>query len=145
MRYNPLEKKSVLLNDNNNAIAMRYLMLCLLAVLLNCADDDADQITIREQRMAEISANVDALTANKSCNGADDCASIAWGSKPCGGPWSYLVYAPGNVDVPQLEALVAEYNRLDQELNNLKGIGSDCAVVVEPELECIENRCSAKQ
>lgn len=91
--------------------------------------------------MAEISAEVDDLIEDKSCNGADDCASIAWGSKPCGGPWSYLIYAPGNVDVPQLEQLVEEYNQIQEEVNQLTGAVSDCALVPEPEVECADNVC----
>ena len=113
-------------------------------LLFACHDDDGEQIKSIEKRMASISGNVEALIADKSCNGADDCASIAWGSKPCGGPWGYLVYAPSNVDVPQLEALVDEYNQLEGELNRLRGIGSDCAFVEAPELECADNVCVAK-
>jgi hypothetical protein len=123
---------------------MRYTLICFLLFVFACSNDDNDLVAIKEQRMAEISANVEAVIANKSCNGADDCASIAWGSKPCGGPWGYLVYAPSNVDVPQLEQLVSEYNQLQAEVNQLTGAASDCSVEVEPELECVENRCKAK-
>jgi hypothetical protein len=122
---------------------MRYLLFLITLFFCNCSDDDA-AIETRETRMAQISDNVEALTANKSCNGVDDCASIAWGSKPCGGPWGYLIYAPSNVDVPQLEQLVAEYNQLEAEVNQLKGLASDCALVTEPELECFDNLCRAK-
>ena len=120
-------------------------MLLLPALLLlSCQDDDGEQIEMREARMAEIEANVEALIANKACNGGDDCAAIAWGSKPCGGPWDYLVYAPSNVDVPQLEQLVEEYNQLQDEVNRLKELGSDCALVEEPELQCSDDLCTIK-
>lgn len=114
-----------------------------LIFIIGCTDDDSELIMVREERMAVISGEVDAVIANKSCNGVDDCASIAWGSKPCGGPWGYLVYAPDNVDVTGLETLVEEYNRLESELNQLTGAGSDCAVVEAPELECADNLCVA--
>ncbi|GJM29950.1 MAG: hypothetical protein DHS20C17_25850 [Cyclobacteriaceae bacterium] len=111
---------------------------------MGCVDDDnSEGIAVREKRLAEISAEVEAVIANKSCNGADDCASIAWGSKPCGGPWGYLVYAPSNVEVSRLESLVAEYNSLESELNQLRGSASDCALVEQPELECTDNVCVA--
>jgi hypothetical protein len=115
-----------------------------LIFMIGCTDDDSEQIKVREQRMAVISSEVEAVIANKACNGADDCASIAWGSKPCGGPWGYLVYAPGITDETRLETLVNEYNQLQSELNQLTGAGSDCALVVEPELECADNVCVAK-
>ena len=121
------------------------ILLLPMLLLLSCHDDDGEQqIKSIEEQMASISATVDALIADKSCNGADDCASIAWGSKPCGGPWDYLVYAPSNVDVPQLEALADEYNQLELQLNQYTGAGSDCALVEAPELECADNICVAK-
>ena len=125
---------------------MRYtpLGIILLLLLFACNNNDTDLVAVKEQRMAEISENVEAIIANKSCNGADDCASIAWGSKPCGGPWSYLVYAPGNVNVTQLEQLVSEYNQLQAEVNQLNGAVSDCAFVTKPELECLDDICVAK-
>lgn len=129
---------------NMNYIKSIGTLLLPMVLLLSCHDDDGEQIKSIEERMAAISGNVEASIANKSCNGADDCASVAWGSKPCGGPWSYLVYAPSNVDVPQLEALVDEYNQLEAELNQLRGTGSDCALVEAPELECADNVCVAK-
>ena len=118
-----------------------WLLLALL--LINCQDDDHELTQVKEKRMAAISASVEALIANKSCNGQDNCASIAWGAKPCGGPWEYLVYAPSNVDVPELENLVAEYNQLQTEVNQIKGLGSDCSFVDEPELACQDNVCVA--
>ncbi len=125
---------------------MRHIMLLcftLLLLLFACSNDDTDLVAIKEQRMAQISENIEALIANNSCNGSDDCASIAWGAKPCGGPWGYLVYAPSNVDVPHLEQLVDEYNQLQDEVNQLTGAASDCAFVTEPELECLDDICVA--
>ena len=112
--------------------------------MFGCNDDDSAAIEVREARMLEISNNVEAITANKSCNGGDDCATIAWGSKPCGGPWGYLIYAPSNVDVPRLEALAAEYAQLQSEVNVLRKLVSDCALIPVPELECSDNICTAK-
>lgn len=126
-----------------NQMKLFCMLLTTTLLLVNCQDDDGLQVEIREERMAEIASHVEALIANRSCNGVDDCASIAWGSKPCGGPWEYLVYAPSNVDVPQLEQLVAEYNQLQDEVNRLKELGSDCALVQEPSVECVEGLCLA--
>ena len=123
---------------------MRYTLVCFLLFVLACSNDDNDLVALKEQRMAQISENVEPLIVNNSCNGADDCASIAWGAKPCGGPWGYLVYAPSNIDVARLQQLVAEYNQLQAEVNQLTGATSDCAVVVEPELDCLDDLCVAK-
>lgn len=120
------------------------LLLLLLFLLFNCQDDIGEEIKSRQARMTEISEMVNDLIEDKSCNGVDDCASIAYGAKPCGGPWGYLVYAPSNVDVAELEQLVEEYNQLEEEINQISGRVSDCGLVEEPDLECADNICAIK-
>jgi hypothetical protein len=40
------------------------------------------------------------------------CKLIAFGSKPCGGPGSYLVYSTARTNESRLEQLVNEFNQL---------------------------------
>ncbi len=123
-------------------------LLCstlLLLLLFSCHDDDGEELAERQERMAAITFEVETMIADKSCNGAGDCASIAFGAKPCGGPRVYLVYAPSNVDETKLVELVEEFNQLDHEVNQITGVGSDCALVEEPELICADGVCRAKE
>jgi hypothetical protein len=72
-----------------------------------------------------------------------DCDSIAFGSKPCGGSWSYLAY-PTTIDVDLLLSKVNYYNEKERLFNIKWGIISDCAVVTPPtNVECIEGKCTA--
>ncbi len=80
-------------------------------------------------------------TAKATCSDAEDCAAIALGSKPCGGPWQYLTFSKSSTDVDRLRQLVAEYNQLEKELNLEQGRTSDCAVVIEPQVFCYEEKC----
>ena len=119
-------------------------MLLLLAV--SC-EKHGFAISATEDAMAQISAQVDILIADKSCDGTNDCASIAWGIDACGNFRSYLVYNPSKVDVPALERLAAQYNRLDQELNQLTKteITTDCSVfLAEPIVDCVEQVCESQ-
>lgn len=73
--------------------------------------------------------------------GVADCRAIAFGAKPCGGPWKYLVYSATDSEEGELQALIEEYNELEGELNTLEERASDCAYVMEPEVELVEGRC----
>lgn len=121
----------------------RVMVIALVGLLMinsGCGDDDNAVVEIRE-RMAVIRLSIDMVIEDKTCNGAGDCASIAFGSKPCGGPWEYLIYAPGNVDDVLLQELVDEYNQLEKEVNELTTALSDCEGVEPAELECREDVC----
>ncbi|MBJ7879750.1 hypothetical protein [Gelidibacter salicanalis] len=83
------------------------------------------------------------LAGASVCNGNFECLYIAFGSKPCGGPWSYLVYST-SIDTLKLTNLVDTYNQLEKMLNSECGRISDCAFVVPPQrLECKNNTCIA--
>lgn len=125
---------------------MKYLNIIFLIfiTLASCEEDQNDDLASKQDRLVELEASIDVMIADKSCNGAGDCASIAFGSKPCGGPWSYLIYAASTVDVPTLEAMVAEYNQLQEEVNELTNAVSDCAYVQEPVVNCGDDLCEAQ-
>ena len=104
-------------------------------------------ISLTEDAMAQISAQVNILIADKSCGGVNDCASIAWGIDACGNFRSYLVYSPSKVDEAVLKRLAAQYNQLDQELNQLTEaeITTDCSVfLAEPIIDCVEQVCESQ-
>jgi hypothetical protein len=71
------------------------------------------------------------------------CKTIAFGSKPCGGPWTYLVYSAEHTDEAELENLVAAYNSLQDQLNREKGLMSDCAIATEPPVTLDGGYCRA--
>ncbi|MDH3711131.1 MAG: hypothetical protein OER04_14655 [Cyclobacteriaceae bacterium] len=124
---------------------MKYLVMVFFLSLtqIACDSNNTDELADKQKRLVELQASIDSLIADKSCNGVGDCASIAFGSKPCGGPWSYLVYAPSNVDENLLQQLVNEYNQVQDEVNILTNAASDCAFVQEPQLSCESNECKA--
>ena len=88
-------------------------------------------------------AEILALIDEPRCSQAADCASIAFGGKPCGGPWTYLVYSTTGTDVSALEALVNEYNKFNAAVNERHGVVSDCMLVTEPRVDCVKGLCVA--
>ena len=119
-------------------MVVRQLFSIFLLLAFSGCEKHGFAISVTEEAMAKISAQVAVLIDDKSCDGSADCASIAWGIDPCGNTTSYLVYKPETVDVPMLEQLVATYNHLNQELNQLTDapVTTDCDVVlIEPEID----------
>ena len=74
----------------------------------------------------------------------DECRAIAFGAKPCGGPWRYLIYSTATSNEDRLRKLVAEYNALERKLNAEEGRASDCRAVGPPKVALSRGICVAR-
>lgn len=81
------------------------------------------------------------MIGQPSCNGDGDCRYIAFGSKPCGGPWEYLIYSSSATDSLRLAEKVAFYNDYEDMMNHKYNYVSDCEVPYPPELGCVDGVC----
>jgi len=72
---------------------------------------------------------------------AGECRYIAVGSKPCGGPWGYLIYSTGNVNEAYLQILVDVHAAFENYMNFKYGYSSDCSVPKPPVVECRNGIC----
>jgi hypothetical protein len=66
---------------------------------------------------------------------AAQCRTLALGSKPCGGPWTYVVYSASAADTTRLQRLAAEFNAEQDRVNQALGLASTCDMLLEPEVE----------
>ena len=112
-------------------------VLCTVVLLLSCATDEQSD----KERLGRMKEDILQLVGIPTCTGEGSCRSVAFGAKPCGGPWEYLVYSIDNVDEPMLLKKVREYNEFEEELNAKYGYVSDCTVPNPPLLECVDGRC----
>ncbi|MFW6040036.1 MAG: hypothetical protein ACOC9N_03055, partial [Gemmatimonadota bacterium] len=71
------------------------------------------------------------------------CRAIPFGAKPCGGPWTYLIFSVERTDSAELASLVERYNAAERRLNELEGRMSDCSVPTRPTLDVRDGRCTA--
>ncbi len=76
-----------------------------------------------------------------SCTDNNQCATIAVGNKPCGGPTHYLAYSSQSTDVDVLSSLVTQFNAAQREENMRLGHISNCMVVSEPAVVCVQSQC----
>lgn len=82
------------------------------------------------------------LAKYDSCSQDTECQFIGLGSKPCGGPWEYLIFST-SADTASLIPLVNAYNQKEEELNQRTARGSDCSIAIPPDSVICENGCVA--
>jgi len=103
----------------------------------NVEADVADTARLRQLREA-VARQVGGLR----CSEQSQCRFLPIGSKPCGGPWSYLLYSKVTTDSAALAVAVERYNAAEAELNRKLGRVSDCGFVSPPKLDCVEGVCT---
>lgn len=91
--------------------------------------------------LPELRAEVMRLIGDGACADVGQCRAIAFGAKPCGGPWQYLAYSTAITDSTALNAAVARYNAKEAAINKAEGRVSDCALVSPPKLGRENGRC----
>lgn len=119
-----------------------FISIFMLLTAMQCDDDDIyynceDNLL----NLAELKSNIEMMADETICDDAFQCRYIAFGSKPCGGPWEYLIYST-SIDTLTLTSLVMEYNQLEANYNLNCGAVSDCSTPIPPiGFECQDNQC----
>ena len=103
---------------------------------VNLTDDELTQ------EMTRLTMAAQDLIGDAWCNGSDDCRTMGWGAKPCGGPSMYLVYSSTETSTAQLQAIADRFHDLGAEYNRRKGLISDCALTPRPDVDCVNGRCA---
>lgn len=91
--------------------------------------------------LPELRAEVMRLIGDGACADVGQCRAIAFGAKPCGGPWQYLAYSTAITDSTALAAAVGRYNAKEAAINRAEGRVSDCSLVSPPKLVRENGRC----
>ncbi len=117
--------------------------IALLAIVFGCTNNTESS---KENDLAELTVlqeEIELLIDSGICSENSDCDYIAFGSKACGGPKSYLVFST-SIDVTLLQQKAAIYNALENAYNQKWGIISDCSVPMPPiDVTCVTGKCTA--
>ena len=108
------------------------------ACLWACSQNDGAKEVIDA-----LAVEIAALAGDGTCDNAEACSTVAFGSKPCGGPWSYIIYCADTVDEDALHASVSEHAELEHQYNIDNAIASDCSEATEPSVELVDGVCVA--
>jgi hypothetical protein len=79
-----------------------------------------------------------ALSGSSNCQRSNGWGIVPVGSKPCGGPWTYLAYRL-ETDVDCLMQKIKYYNQQQSIYNTKYGVGSDCSVPPVPKAVSCES------
>jgi hypothetical protein len=115
--------------------------LGLIFTMLSCAssNDTNNQLSERMALFDEKAA-IQEMVFNAECSDKSECKYIGFGSKPCGGPWFYMVYNSSIEE--EVIARVEAYNKKEDEFNKKYGIVSDCSAVLPPDrIACKNGKC----
>jgi hypothetical protein len=92
-------------------------------------------------RLKRLEAEIMGIIGTPTCSGEDACRIIAFGDKPCGGPWRFLIYSTESTDVELLVRKVFVYNIFNRVLNYRYGWMSDCSIAPVPNYGCRDGVC----
>ena len=132
------QKHPAIMKKLNRFTLLAIVSLAVVSCGLITGDDEvtrAELQALEEEIMEEIGTPM--------ADVAEQCRVIAFGSKPCGGPWEYLVYSVKVSDEERLKRLVRRYNEMEEEYNEEHDIFSDCSVTPRPEVGLVDGRCTA--
>ena len=107
--------------------------------MLQCGDSFDEKYD--KAVLSAMTEDITALIGQPQCGGVNDCRYIAFGAKPCGGPWEYLIYSISVTDSAELAEKVDFYNGYEDMMNHKYGYVSDCSVPDPPELGCVDGVC----
>lgn len=113
-------------------------------------DNPAAALKARKQQMAEqnslpaMRAEIMALIGEAEADNVQQCRVVGFGSKPCGGPSSYIALSTKNGNESHIMALIGKYNAAVKSENERLGLMSDCAVVPKPVVVLENGVCTLK-
>jgi cell division protein FtsB len=96
-----------------------------------------------EARLDRLERQIEATIGTEATQ-VTQCRTIAFGSKPCGGPRSYRVYSVAETDEARLASLVQRYNALEAKINRRQGRYSDCWAVPRPDTALVDGQCAKR-
>jgi hypothetical protein len=108
-------------------------------------DEEKNNQTTKQVQLTQEKQIILDYIASFECDASIGCDFLAFGSKPCGGPWGYLVFSNA-VDITYLTNKINNYNELEHQYNIETGAISDCMAVSPPEeVGCVNGVCDIIQ
>lgn len=121
---------------------LKILALSLMLQSFQCSDSEDSSGDITSAQLGTKKQEIQNYINGFSCSESVGCGFIAFGSKPCGGPRTYLLFS-NSVNLTKLQEMVKTYNEMDERFNIQTGAVSDCMFVSPPtEVKCVNGICT---
>ncbi|WP_338407027.1 hypothetical protein [uncultured Flavobacterium sp.] len=120
----------------------KVLAISLVLQGFQCSDSNNTSGLITSTQLETKKQEIQNYINSSSCYENLGCGYIAFGSKPCGGPWSYLVFS-NSVNLDKLKEMVLNYNEMNRLYNIQTNAMSDCMAITPPtEVKCVNGVCT---
>jgi hypothetical protein len=94
-------------------------------------------------RIRRLEVEARAMAQADGCGEEGQCRTAPVGSRPCGGPRTYVVYCATSTDTMALFAKLRELARAEEEYNKKEGMASTCEFREPPNVELSNASCRA--
>ena len=120
----------------------KILVLALMLQSFQCSDSEDSSGDITSAQLETKKQEIQNYINSFSCSESVGCSFIAFGSKACGGPKTYLLFS-NSVNLVKLQEMVKTYNEMDELYNIQTNAISDCMAVMPPtEVKCVNGICT---
>lgn len=117
----------------------------MLLIASACASSPTAPAAPSASATEQLWQQIQASTADNSCNSDSQCHTIGIGSKACGGPERYLAWSSQRSDGATLQQLVAQHSAARRADDDRQRSMSTCSMVSDPGARCQANRCTLNQ
>jgi hypothetical protein len=90
------------------------------------AHDSASDSTDARTRIAQLEAAARSLAKTTGCSSVDQCRTAPVGSRPCGGPRTFIAYCAASTDSVALFRKLDELREAEERFNESAGLASTC-------------------
>ena len=116
-----------------------FALLALSAALPGCAQPSPSPAT-----EAQLGQMIRAEIGDAQCESDQQCRTLSFGEKDCGGPQHWLAWSISSGNAKVLEAKSAELVLLQRRRNEATGARSNCRYIPDPGAICQAKRCVLK-
>ena len=96
---------------------MKFLIIFLTFLAIDCSNKDiTTNQDLEKKALEKLAVEIKSMAEESICSESYFCDYIGFGSKPCGGPWEYLVYS-NSIDTKSFLSKVKKYNDLEKKYN----------------------------
>ena len=124
------------MNSTRHDLPRRWTWRRLVARLTLAAGAATPLAAAPAEGSATLGAEVRRLVGNATCTADEQCRTLAFGAKACGGPQAYIAWSTLVTDAAALQAAADKHAARRRDELRESGMVSDCALVADPGATC---------